>query len=176
MNIQNINGFQTSLGHGGRANKFAVKLSAPTALGSTFDETTTYLATAANFPAKTIETTEVHKQGRKINLPGDTVFPGTYTVTFYMDESHTLRKQMIDWMNKIDNFKNNEHVSDPSTLMSTLEIFQLKSNGSASTAEETASYTLYNLFPGEVSEVTVDDETNNTILKFDVQFTYTFWE
>lgn len=176
-NLQNIAGFQTALGHGAHANKFNVSITAPTALsGIEFTEGDLYLAKSAAYPDKTLGVVEVHKAGRKLNLPGDTSFPGTYTITFYMTEEHNLRAKFLEWMNVLDNFRDNTHAVAPSTLLSTLSIFQIKSDGTIATSDEKASYTLYNVFPSNISNVSVDDATNNTILTFDVTFTYTYWE
>ena len=112
----------------------------------------------------------------KLNLPGDTSFSGTYNITFYMTEGHDLRAKFLEWMNVLDNFKDNTHAVSPSEYLSILSIHQLKSDGTITTADEKASYTLYNVFPSGVSEVQVDDATANTILTFDVTFTYTYWE
>jgi hypothetical protein len=157
------------IGSGSRANKYIVSMSIPDAVPtkSNLRDIDT-LCKASSFPSVTIGQIEVFNQGRKLIIPGDTVYTNAWTTTFYLTESHDLRTDFISWMTAIDNFQDNTHVANPDSLMVEMFVSQLNSNG-----DPTAKYTFHNVFVQEVGEVALGDDTTDTINEFDVTFSFT---
>lgn len=160
-----------ALGAGARATKYLVNFSIPSAVQTTSQlENAAVLCKATSFPAVTLGQIDVYAQGRKLPLPGDTTYTNTWTLTFYTTEDHGLRRDMIAWLKACDHFQNNEHSGNPANVMGELSIAQLDSK-----ATETTRYTFHNVFVGEVGEVTVGGDQVDTLLEFDVTFTFSDW-
>jgi hypothetical protein len=160
-----------ALGAGARANKYRVNFAVPAAVPVTSNlQNVDALCKASNFPSMTIGMIEVFNQGRKLVLPGDTLYTNAWSLTFYNTEDHALRKDMISWMKAADHFQNNSHSGNPAALMGELSVEQLDSNG-----QPTAKYTFHNVFVQEVSELAVGDDQVDTVQEFDVTFSFTDW-
>ncbi len=164
-----ISEFKGAIKAGARANKYRVNLAIPSSVNTASDlSKADLLCKATTFPAMTIGQIEVWNQGRKLVLPGDTSFETTWNVTFYNTEDHGLRKDMISWMVAADHFQKNMHSGNPDAVLGMLSIVQLDSSG-----EETAKYTFHNVFVQSVGEISVADETADTVQEFDVTFSFT---
>lgn len=162
---------KSALGAGARANKYRVNFSVPAAVPVTSNlQNVDALCKASNFPSMSIGQIEVWNQGRKLIIPGDTIYTNTWSLTFYNTEDHALRKDMISWMKSADHFQNNTHTGNPSALMGELSVEQLDSAGNP-----TAKYTFHNVFVQEVGELTIGDDQADTIQEFDVTFSFTDW-
>lgn len=160
-----------ALGAGARANKYRVNFSVPASVPVTSNlQNADALCKASNFPSMTIGQIELFNQGRKLVLPGDTVYTNVWNLTFYNTEDHALRRDMISWMKAADHFQNNEHSGNPASVMGELSVEQLDSAGNP-----TAKYTFHNVFVQEVSELAVGDDQVDTIQEFDVTFSFTDW-
>jgi len=160
-----------ALGAGARANKYRVNFSVPSAVPVTSNlQDVDALCKASNFPSMTIGQIEVFNQGRKLIIPGDTTYTNSWELTFYNTEDHALRKDMISWMKSADDFQNNAHSGDPAALMGELSVEQLDSAGFP-----TVKYTFHNVFVQEVAEISVGDDTTDTIQEFAVTFSFTDW-
>lgn len=162
---------KNALGAGARPNKYRVNFSIPSAVPTVSDlGSVDTLCKAANFPSVTLGQIEVWNQGRKLVLPGDTAYQNTWTLTFYGSEDHALRKDMISWMRHADHFQNNSHSGNPTALLGELSVQQLDSAGN-----ETVTYTFHNVFVQEVGEIALGDDTTDTVMEFDVTFSFTDW-
>ena len=163
---------KNALGPAARPNKYRLNFSIPSIVATSANlSDADALCKAASFPTVSIGQIEVFNQGRKLVLPGDTVYENTWTLTFYQTEDHALRKDMISWMKAADNFKENTHSANPGTLMGELSVEQLNADG-----EPTVKYTFFNVFVQSVGEVAVSDETQDTAMEFDVTFSFTDWD
>ena len=166
MASQAITNIKTAIGNGARSNKYEVFLS---------DNVTSdadLLCKSSSFPGKTIGEIEVWNQGRKYLIPGDTSYTNEWTVSFYNTEDHALRRQFIDWMKRIDNFKDNKHATNIDAVTTTMKVVQIKADGSPSNF----AYEFHNVFPKDIGEITVEDETADAIQEFDVSFSFSDWE
>jgi len=160
-----------TLKSGARSSKYRVSFAYPSSFnGETSLEDVDILAKTAIAPSKEIGVIEVYNQGRKLPIPGDTVFDNAWTVTFYLTEDHQLRYDMIKWLDSCDLFQKNIHTGNPLEVMSDLRLEQLDSAG-----EITAAYTLHNSWVSSVGEVSYGDEQQDEIGEFDVVFTYSDW-
>ena len=171
MAISKIREIEGVLGATARQNKYRISFAFPAAVTpSTSLKDVDVLAKGASAPQKEIGIIELWNQGRKLPIPGDTTFDNTWEVTFYLDESHTIRLDILKWQDACDNFYINKHSGDPSALLTDLKVEQLDSAG-----EVTARYTIHNCFPSVVGEVTFDDTAENTPQELSVTFTYSDW-
>lgn len=162
---------KSAIGAGARPNKYRVNFSVPSAIPTTSDlSTVDTLCKASSFPSMSIGQIEVWSQGRKLVIPGDTTYTNTWTLTFYNTEDHAIRKDMIAWMRYTDHFQNNEHSGNPTAVLGELSVQQLDSQGN-----ETVTYTFHNVFVQEVGEVTIGDDQIDTLMEFDVTFSFTDW-
>lgn len=159
---------KVAVGAGARANKYQIFLGSIS--GVNLGSETDLLCKATTFPGKTIGQIEVWNQGRKFIMPGDTSYSNTWTVTFYGTENHALRKEFIKWMAAADDFQNNKHAGTPSTVMTSMKVAQLNSQ-----AEVTAEYEFANVFVQDIGEISVGDDSADTLVEFDVTFSFTDW-
>ena len=155
----------------GRANKYRLSFVWPTGVqGITSLKDVDVLCKSATAPQKEIGMIELWNQGRKLVIPGDTTFDNAWSVDFYLDESHTIRYDLLKWQTACDNFFKNTHAGKPESIFAELRIEQLDSAGNVS-----ARYTLHEAFPSVIGEVTYGDDSENTVTEFNVTFAYTHW-
>lgn len=166
-----ISELKSAVGAGARPTKYRFNFSVPSAVSTSSDlSKADALAHATSFPGKTIGQIEVWNQGRKLVIPGDTSYSNTWQVTFYGTEDHALRRDLLAWMKACDSFQSNMHSGNPSAVLGEMSVEQLDSAGNA-----TAKYTLHNVYPQDIGEVTLDDSTIDTIEDFDCTFSFTDW-
>ena len=166
-----ISQLKNALGSAARPNKYRVNFSVPAAVNTSSDlSQANTLCKATTFPSVTLGQIEVHNQGRKLVIPGDTSYTNTWELTFYQTENHALRKDMISWLHAADDFQRNRHSGNPTAVMGELSVEQLDSAGNP-----TAMYTFHNVFVHEVGEVTLADDTNDEAMEFTVTFSFTDW-
>jgi len=169
--MASISKLTTTLGAGGRLNKYRVYLTTPVGVQTAVtNEEYDILAKAATAPSKEITPIEVFSQGRKGLIPGDTSYDNTWAATFYLTENHALRIAIIAWMDACDNFQANTHSGNPTSLNGEVKIVQLDSLG-----KETAFYTLHGCYPSSCGEISYSDDTDAGIGEFDITFAYTDW-
>lgn len=168
-----LNRLKQLVGAGARANKYRVILNLPTAASGIVDsDELDVLVTSASMPGKTIGAIELHNQGRKLVIPGDTSYSNSWGVEMYLNETHDARRAMLKWMKACDNFQENVHASGSaySDLLVTGTIVQLDSHG-----EEVVRYTMHNMWPSDVGEISMGDDSADTINKVSVTFTFSDW-
>lgn len=166
-----ISQLKQALGAAARPNKYRVNFAIPAAVATSSDlSQANVLCKATSFPSVTLGQIEVHNQGRKLVIPGDTSYTTTWELTFYQTEDHSLRKDMISWLHSADDFQRNRHSGDPTAVMGTLSVEQLDSAGNP-----TVKYTFHNVFVHEVGEVALADDTNDEAMEFAVTFSFTDW-
>lgn len=162
---------KNAIGAGARINKYRVNFTIPSAVATQSDlSQTAVLCRSTSFPGKTTAQIDVFSQGRKLVLPGDTSYTNNWTLTFYQTEAHDLRRDIIEWMKSCDHFQNNEHSGDPGSVMTEMSVEQLDSK-----ANPTAMYTFHNVFPTELSEISLNSDTDAGVIEFDVTFSFTDW-
>ena len=166
-----INELSSVLGAVGRANKYRVSFTwAPAVQGTTNLKDVDVLAKAATAPTRELGQIELWRQGRKLIIPGDTVYDNAWSVDFYLTEDHQLRKDLVKWMDACDNFQENKHSEDPTQIFGELRVSQLNSKG-----DVTATYTLHNCFPQTIGEISYGADSADTPGEFNVIFAYTDW-
>jgi hypothetical protein len=166
-----IREIENVLGTSGRQNKYRVSFAFPSAVSTSTDlASVDILARAAEAPQKELGLIELWNQGRKLPIPGDTVFDNVWAVTFYLGENHAIRYDLLKWQDACDNFYANKHTGSPSAIFADLRIEQLDSAGKV-----TAQYTLHSCWPSVVGPVTYADDAENAPTEFEATFTYSDW-
>jgi len=169
--MNKLSELKAALGAGARENKYRVNFSIPSVVpvASSLQDADA-LCKGASFPGVSVGQIEVFNQGRKLIIPGDTEYTNTWALTFYTTEDHALRKDLISWMSSTDNFQNNQHSGNPSAIMGEMSVEQLDSAGVA-----TVKYTFHNVFVQDIGELTLGDDSTDTIHEFEATFSFTDW-
>lgn len=178
--VQNI--LDKTVGDGARSTKFEcfINFQAPI-----FDneEEMIHLVKTSQFPGKSHDVIDLKYKGRTIPIKGQVKYDNTWTCTFYLTQDHLLKKSFEDWIEAIDQVHNmssklNSNVQSAQVFhgnngyTSIMQIAQMDFHGS----QQTAKYTMFNVFPKSVSAVDVDYSAVGTILELTVEFSYSHYE
>ena len=127
-------------------------------------------AKATSIPGAVIGTVIVPYFGREVKMAGNRTFP-EWTVTVINDENFAIRSQFEMWLNKLNNHSANFRQGSSSTdYTSTAKVKQFSKNTNTS-----AEYGFVNIFPTDLSEITLDWGDNDTIEEYTVTFAYDYW-
>jgi hypothetical protein len=134
-----------------------------------------------SLPKYEIQKIDIPLQGQNIRIAGPATFDGTWTVTFLLDETHSLRHQILKWStlaydgarmshSSPGSYKNNTFYSQEGSLADgTVSITQVNKRG-----QPVAGYTFAGIYPSEVGEVTLSQD-NGDPSTFQVTFTYDYF-
>ena len=93
-----------ALGDGARSTKFECYIGLDTfGAGS---KTLSAMVKASGFPSKSHDVIDFKFKGRSIPLRGQVKYDQTWSCSFYMDESHTLKKAFSDAIEALDEVHN----------------------------------------------------------------------
>ena len=164
-----IQGFKTALGSGGaRPNQFKVMLTFP---GSQVPEAEQLLlVTGASVPASTVNPAIIQYRGREIKLAGERIFD-PWTITIVNDTSFGLRQSFEEWMELMNQKKDNQGAITPSAYQTDLSVTHLDRNDG-----ELMRYDLRQAFPINMSEIALQYAQNDIIEEFTVTFQYQDYE
>lgn len=172
MALYTVDKLNAALKGGARSDKYYIEIGSPVgAPGLSFGEDELVLCSVASFPPRNIGEVDAWVQGRKLKLPGDSVFDQTWDIDFYNTPDHDIRSKFIKWANSIDTYINNWHTCFPQDFMVTLKIHQVNCEGNP-----VATYEIYNAWPSSIGNIEVGADKVNTIETFSVQFTYSHWD
>lgn len=126
------------------------------------------LINEASLPSVSITPIEAFIQGRKTKLAGDIVYPDSYTISFYNTEDMSLRKSLLDWVDAIDNYRENTHILDATPYSTDIIVNVLsKKDGTV-----THSIKLNNAFIQDVAEIQLSAQNStNTVTTATFAFT-----
>lgn len=165
-----ISKFKGLLGAGGaRPNQFRVILNWPGYVTSVPDREFSLLVTGAALPASTVNPTLVQYRGREVKLAGERIFD-PWTVTIINDTEMSLRKPFEQWMNGMNDLELNTGVLAPTDYQVDLQVEHLDRND-----EVLMTYTLYNAFPINMSEIALQYGQNDVIEEFTVTFNFSHY-
>jgi len=164
--MSKISDLKRALGSGARTNKFEVQFQAIPGV-DIFKEIGSLLAKSTAFPGKNIPMVEAFLRGRKTLLQGMTDYGNTFEVTFYETSDHRVRTIFLLWMRLMDDDVLDMHNY---TYVSTATIKQLQNDGS--TNHFGGAYTLLNMWPQAVGEMSMDASEVNTVGTFTVTFAF----
>ena len=123
-----------------------------------------------SIPSREMGIAEVWIQGRKIPIPGDAQFAGTWDLTFYNDQAHDLRKQFEIWIENLDSYAQHQRGFDATQYFA--DQFRVHQLDPKDQTTELASWEFYHCFPSALSAVDFGAETNDTVSEFTATITF----
>ena len=193
--LRTITGFKERLAGGGaRPNLFEVEIpSFPEPLQNLWStgagqevETFKFLCKTAALPASNVSPIDVPFRGRILKVAGDRTFD-VWTVTVINDEDFKLRTAFELWMNNISKLENNTGATNPTSYMTDAYVHQLgrgagtiNSTKNSDSSNDTAitplrTYKFYDIFPTNVSEISLSYDSSDTIEEYNVEFQVQWW-
>jgi hypothetical protein len=174
----------STLGDGARATKFDVQMffSSPNIL--TDFEVSRFLAKATSMPGKTHDVIDFKYKGRSIPIKGQVKYNQTWDITYYLTEDHRFKSEIELWMESLDQ-KHNYHyrLADVNGLADAQrynndnrytgsgKVVQKNFNND----QDTAVYTLYNMYPVATSAVEYSADAVGQVQEFTVTFAYSHY-
>lgn len=132
-----------------------------------------YFCHATSFPGLTVETIDFKYRGRTLPVKSVQTYQQKWTATFYNDEKHAVRKLFLDWMTYDQAYQFEDKTKGNfEGILPSISIYQLDFEMS----KDCVVYTMMNVFPTNVGEVSVQYDGLNQIETFTVEFAYTHFE
>ena len=166
-----ISAFKSKLvGGGARANLFRVTLGFPTGIATGGDpELASFLIKASSLPPSVVNPIIIPFRGRQAPIAGDRVFqPWSFTVI--NDTGFEIRSAFELWLNGINAHEQNTGLTNPSDYSADFMVEQLDKSGAS-----VKQYVIRSGFPTVLSEITVSNDSENTIEEFSVEISYLYW-
>ena len=157
------------VGGGARPNLFKVTMSFPSYVTANV-ELASYMCKATSMPASTIAPIAVPFRGRTLQVAGDRTFD-PWSVTIINDTDFNVRNSFEQWMNGINQHKQNTGLTQPSSYMADMIVEQLDKDG---TVEKT--YNIRGTFPTNLGAIELSYESENAIEEFEVELQIQYWE
>jgi hypothetical protein len=171
--LRKITDFKSKLSGGGaRANLFEVVLSFPDSAptdSNVLDKSRFLIKTAA-LPASTIGPVTVPFRGRILKIAGDRTFE-SWTVTVINDTDFAIRSALENWINSINRVSDATGATDPALYQADAFVYQLDRNG-----ETLRAYHMYDIFPTNIAQIALSNETTDAIEEFTCEFQVQWWE
>ena len=157
------------VGGGARPNLFKVTMSFPSYVTANV-ELASYMCKATSMPASTIAPIAVPFRGRNLQIAGDRTFD-PWSVTIINDTDFNVRNSFEQWMNGINQHKQNTGLTQPSSYMADMIVEQLDKDG---TVEKT--YNIRGTFPTNLGAIELSYDSENAIEEFEVELQIQYWE
>ena len=157
------------VGGGARPNLFKVTMSFPSYVTANV-ELASYMCKATSMPASTIAPIAVPFRGRTLQVAGDRTFD-PWSVTIINDTDFNVRNSFEQWMNGINQHKQNTGLTQPSSYMADMIVEQLDKDG---TVEKT--YNIRGTFPTNLGAIELSYDSENAIEEFEVELQIQYWE
>ena len=173
-----INKFRTNAlnNSGARANLFDVSITGATVAGLTASEFN-FSCKGAAIPAMAVGVVEVPYFGRMVKVPGNKTFDN-WTTTIINDEGFEIRNAFEKWIAAMGTHEGNISTIGGGTtggvnsLYGSASVSQYGKDGSTTALE---TYSFVNIFPVNMSEITLGWGENDTIEEFTIEFAYDYW-
>lgn len=185
-----LQGFRSQFqGDGARPNLFEVQLNLPATgiagEGADLSRSISFLCRAASLPGANMGVATTYYMGREFKHPGNPSFDN-WTVTLYNDEDFRIRNAFERWIDALNgrstNLRNPSGLSPDQYSVDALvmqygkrgpgygNISDLRANGALK------MYKFIGLWPANMSEITLDYTTVNTIEEYSITFAYQWVE
>ena len=165
-----ITKFKGLLGAGGaRPNQFRVILGFPGYVTTAADGEYSLLVSGAAIPASNVNPTLIQYRGREVKLAGERTFD-PWTVTIVNDTEFSLRKPIEEWMGGLNDLESNTGVLTPAEYQADIVVQHLDRN-----EDVLATYKLFDAFPINMSEISLQYGQNDVIEEFTVTFNYSHY-
>lgn len=172
----NISAFKgNGLVYGGaRPTLFNVFINTPASLGIANESVKkfTFVCTASELPAFTVDPIDVGYFGRKIKVAGDRTF-APWTVSVLNDEDFSVRSLFEKWSNGINrlvanvrdqNLAEEEYKTDAQVIQYSKDGYEIR------------GYNLVGVWPMEIGPITLNWDANNEVERFNVTFAMDYAE
>ena len=157
------------IGGGARPNLFKVTMAFPAYVTANV-ELASYMCKATSMPASQIAAIEVPFRGRQLKVAGDRTFD-PWSVTVINDTDFNVRNSFEQWMNGINQHKQNTGLTQPSSYMADMIVEQLDKDG---TTKKT--YNIRGVFPTNLGAIELSYDSENAIEEFEVEMQIQYWE
>ena len=107
--------------------------------------------------------------GRSFKVAGDRTFDD-WNVTITNDENFVVRNAFEKWMNAINSHVGNVRTPTTNGYYADAEVYQLSTTNAV-----LKKYKFHNIFPTNMSDISVGFDQNDTIEEFTVNFAVTYW-
>ena len=170
MAISGVDDMKAKLtGGGARPNLFKVTMSFPSYVTADVS-LASYMCRASSLPASTIAPIAVPFRGRNLQIAGDRTFD-PWSVTVINDTDFNVRNSFEQWMNGINQHKENTGLTQPSSYMADMSVEQLDKDG---TVKKT--YNIRGTFPTSLGAIELGYDQENVIEEFEVELQVQYWE
>ncbi len=160
------------LGGGARANQFKAEIVFPSFVtgGAAAGSKAQFLCTAASLPGSSIGITPVFYRGREVKLPGERTFQN-WQIQVINDTDFAIRDAFEQWMNTINDVKQNSGITNPLLVTSQMAVHQLDRNGST-----LKTYSFVDVWPVNLSDIQLSFNSNDQLEEFTIELAYAYWE
>lgn len=180
--IQNI--MQKTLGDGARSSKFDVLFEFTNPKSALPPQDAMALVKSTSFPGVTHSTMDFKYKGRSVPLRGQVKYTQTWECTFYLQQDHSLKHAFDNWIVALDemhgyaangaggaylNETRRAHAQRGYTT--TIKLYQRDFDDTTNTSE----YTLFNVYPTEVTPIQYSYDSTGQIQEFTVTFAYSYF-
>ena len=169
----NVSTFKSKMtGDGARPNLFDVTL---TGAGDYFTSQgieSQFFIRASSIPGATIGQVVVPYFGREVKFAGNRTF-ADWSVTVVNDENFKVRSALENWMDNIN--KHEANVRNPEDITSYYGEATVHQLSKSDPDSDLRAYIFKNIFPIDLSEITLDWGDNDSIEEFTCTFAYDYW-
>jgi len=154
-----INGIKSAFSSGdfARSNLFEVNI-------PTMDKHLKFRCKATSIPSGIVGVVELGYMNRKTKIAGDRTYDD-WTITVYNDDGHVSREDFIAWQNLAAGTGTSITGQTPDVYKNTAMVTQFDRNGN-----ETAEYTIAQIWPTNVGEIAFDWDSNDELQTFEITF------
>lgn len=171
FNINEFIGNGLRLG-GARPTLFDVILTVPAAIpgvGPEGESKFRFTCKATSAPASSISPINVGFFGRVLKVAGDRDFQD-WSVTVMNDEDFVVRDMFEAWHNAINTIVSNRKIVQGNSYATSGLITQYGKTGNV-----IKQYQIFDLFPTNIGDMTLNWDNQNQIQEFNVTFAYNYW-
>lgn len=172
-----IDDFRSQLiGGGARPSQFEVTLNFPGTLqgkipnSGAASNAAKFMINATSLPASTISSIDVPFRGRIAKIAGERQF-ANWNVTILNDGDFVIRTALEAWSREILNHEQTNGILAPLDYQTSLFVDQLDRNDAV-----IKSYEMFNCWPTNISEISLDFANTNSIETYQVEFSVDYWQ
>lgn len=159
-----------------RPTKFNAQIHPPMSLVQNFENKVfDVLCKTAGLPETINAPVEMIIKGHPIKIPGRTNQQNSISITFYLDENHSLRQIFYNWIAIIDKRFYGKKSQGATQAYENDDLYGdiiLKVRDFAETLQEPMNYEIEHVFPTSVSGVEFNSSGNNEVMEFTVIFDF----